>query len=175
VLDLRNVSGEAARQKVSANSNQFPAPGDKMPDGTLFAGISPDSSKPMYTTPADASQTMTFNEAQKGRPSRRVRSPRLARRTEPAAQPPRRDRRIRRHRLRCRRLVLVSALPNTNGTRGEQRFSDGYRRSLICRSLTRPSGVCGDAAKRQRRLAASIFANSRNLANGRSFLPARCI
>jgi Protein of unknown function (DUF1566) len=39
--------------------------GDKMPDGTVFAGISPDTNKPMYTTPADASLTMTFNDAQK--------------------------------------------------------------------------------------------------------------
>ena len=45
--------------------DQAPAPGDKMPDGTLFAGISPDTNKPMYATPADASLTMKFNEAQK--------------------------------------------------------------------------------------------------------------
>jgi hypothetical protein len=37
--------------------------GYKMLDGTVFAGISPDTNKPMYTTPADASLTMTFNEA----------------------------------------------------------------------------------------------------------------
>ena len=36
-----------------------------MPDGTVFAGISPDTYKPMYATPADASLTMTFNDAQK--------------------------------------------------------------------------------------------------------------
>ena len=35
-----------------------------MPDGTVLAGISPDTNKPMYATPADASLTMTFNEAQ---------------------------------------------------------------------------------------------------------------
>src|ERR1039457_5106620 len=39
--------------------------GDKMPDGTVFAGISPDTNKPMYVTPAEASLTMTFNDAQK--------------------------------------------------------------------------------------------------------------
>jgi hypothetical protein len=39
--------------------------GDKMPDGTVFAGISPETNKPMYATPTDASLTMTFNEAQK--------------------------------------------------------------------------------------------------------------
>jgi hypothetical protein len=35
-----------------------------MPDGTVFAGISPDTNKPMYATPTDASLTMKFNEAQ---------------------------------------------------------------------------------------------------------------
>jgi len=64
VLDLRNVTGEAAKPKAPANTNQAPTPGDKMPDGTVFAGISPDTNKPMYTTPADASLTMKFNEAQ---------------------------------------------------------------------------------------------------------------
>jgi len=65
VLDLRNVTGEAAKPNAPANTNQAPAPGDKMPDGTVFAGISPDTNKPMYATPADASLTMTFNDAQK--------------------------------------------------------------------------------------------------------------
>jgi hypothetical protein len=41
-----------------------PKIGDKKPDGTVFAGISPDTNKPMYATPADASLTMKFNEAQ---------------------------------------------------------------------------------------------------------------
>jgi hypothetical protein len=36
-----------------------------MTDGTIYAGISPDTNKPMYATPVDARQTMTFNEAQK--------------------------------------------------------------------------------------------------------------
>jgi hypothetical protein len=38
-------------------------PGDKMPDGTVFAGISPDSGETMYVTPADAPHPMTFNQA----------------------------------------------------------------------------------------------------------------
>ena len=42
-----------------------PKVGDKMPDGTVLAGISPDTNKPMYVTPADASLTMKFKEAQK--------------------------------------------------------------------------------------------------------------
>jgi hypothetical protein len=59
------VTGDAAKPKAPANTNQAPAPGDKMPDGTVFAGISPDTNEPMYAMPADASLTMTFNEAQK--------------------------------------------------------------------------------------------------------------
>jgi hypothetical protein len=34
-----------------------------MPDGTVFAGISPETTKPMYATPADASLAMRFNKA----------------------------------------------------------------------------------------------------------------
>jgi len=40
-----------------------PKVGDKMLDGTVFAGISPDTNKPIYATPVDARLTMTFNEA----------------------------------------------------------------------------------------------------------------
>jgi hypothetical protein len=40
-------------------------PGDKMPDGTIYAEISPETGKPMYAMPADAPLIYTFNEAQK--------------------------------------------------------------------------------------------------------------
>jgi hypothetical protein len=40
-----------------------PAIGTKMPDGTIYAGVSPDTSKPIYTTPKDAPLTCTFKEA----------------------------------------------------------------------------------------------------------------
>jgi hypothetical protein len=63
VLDLRDVTGEPAQPKVSANTNQPSVPGDKMPDGTIYAGISPDTNRPMYATPADAPLTMKFNQA----------------------------------------------------------------------------------------------------------------
>ena len=62
VIDLRTVTGEAA--KSPANTNQSPAPGDKMPDGTIYAGFSPDTGRAMFATPADAPLTMTFNAAQ---------------------------------------------------------------------------------------------------------------
>jgi len=41
-----------------------PSVGTKRWDSTIFAGISPDTNQPMYTTPADApGGTYTFNEA----------------------------------------------------------------------------------------------------------------
>jgi hypothetical protein len=40
-----------------------PQPGDEMPDGIIYAGISPDTMKPMYVLPGDAPRLMTFNEA----------------------------------------------------------------------------------------------------------------
>jgi Protein of unknown function (DUF1566) len=63
VLDLRNVTGEAAKLRAPANTNRAATPGDKMQDGSVFAGISPDTHKPMYATPTDASLTMNFNQA----------------------------------------------------------------------------------------------------------------
>jgi hypothetical protein len=39
--------------------------GYKMPDGTIHAGVSPDTAKKMYAMPTDAPLTFTFKEAQK--------------------------------------------------------------------------------------------------------------
>ena len=39
-------------------------PGTRMPDGTVFAGFSPDSGEAMYTTPNDEPLRYTFREAQ---------------------------------------------------------------------------------------------------------------
>jgi hypothetical protein len=39
--------------------------GTSMPDGTIYAGISPDTGKPMYATPKDAPLTCNFNDAAK--------------------------------------------------------------------------------------------------------------
>lgn len=38
-------------------------PGTRMPDGSIYAGVSPDTGKPMYATPKDAPLTLTFDEA----------------------------------------------------------------------------------------------------------------
>jgi uncharacterized protein DUF1566 len=40
-----------------------PKIGDRMPDGTIYAGVSPDTGKPMYAAPADAPLTMKWKEA----------------------------------------------------------------------------------------------------------------
>lgn len=37
--------------------------GEKMPDGTVYAGDSPDTGRPMYVTPEDAPGTMKWHEA----------------------------------------------------------------------------------------------------------------
>ena len=39
--------------------------GDRMADGTIYAGTSPDTGKAMYTTPLDAKLTYTFSQARK--------------------------------------------------------------------------------------------------------------
>jgi hypothetical protein len=52
-----------AHTESAASGAAAPKPGDRMEDGTLYAGISPDTGKPMYATPADAPLTYTFNQA----------------------------------------------------------------------------------------------------------------
>jgi uncharacterized protein DUF1566 len=48
---------------AAATAGKMPEIGDKMPDGTIYAGVSPDTGKAMYATPADAPLTSTFNQA----------------------------------------------------------------------------------------------------------------
>jgi len=48
---------------MQATANKAPKVGDKMPDGTIYAGISPDTGKPMYALPADAPLTMKWKQA----------------------------------------------------------------------------------------------------------------
>ena len=66
--DSHDFAGEADRSQSATASSNEPAPetltiGAKMPDGTIYAGISPDTNKPMYTTPADAPSLMSFDQA----------------------------------------------------------------------------------------------------------------
>ena len=59
------VQVHPANDHGKPTASTTPQIGDKMEDGTVYAGISPDTNKPMYATPADAPLTYTFNQAQK--------------------------------------------------------------------------------------------------------------
>ena len=64
VSPVANDDGKpAASVEPKPGDNAVPCIGHRMPDGTIYAGISPDTGKPMYATPADAPLTMTFNDA----------------------------------------------------------------------------------------------------------------
>jgi hypothetical protein len=52
--------GTVFTKAAVANDRAAPSPGDTMPDGTIYAGISPDTQKAMYTTPEDAPLTHTW-------------------------------------------------------------------------------------------------------------------
>jgi|SRR5579864_8757417 len=64
----RALSGKEAaaiaRETLASRGIKPPEPGDVMPDGTIFAGLSPDTGKSMYTTPADMPKLMSFTWAQ---------------------------------------------------------------------------------------------------------------
>jgi hypothetical protein len=75
-LSFRSVSEEdlsaMAAQTLHDGGDDCVAPpprepeaGEKMPDGSVFAGISPDSGKPIYAMPQDAPQPMKWDEAMK--------------------------------------------------------------------------------------------------------------
>ena len=54
----------AANDDIKAKIGAPPRVGEKMSDGTVYAGISPDTHEPMYATPEDApGGTYTFNQA----------------------------------------------------------------------------------------------------------------
>jgi hypothetical protein len=57
-------SNENLNASGQVEAEPQPQPGDKMDDGTIYAGISPDTNAPMYTTLKDAPLTMKFNDAQ---------------------------------------------------------------------------------------------------------------
>jgi hypothetical protein len=55
----------APANNSAAKGKTAPEIGDEMADGTVYAGISPDTHKPMYARPRDESVVLTFNEAAK--------------------------------------------------------------------------------------------------------------
>ena len=58
-----HMADDASRVTDRATHASEPPVGAVISDGTIFAGISPNTGKPMYTTPADTPLTYTFNEA----------------------------------------------------------------------------------------------------------------
>jgi hypothetical protein len=57
------VKPAAANDTAIAAAKAALEVGDRMEDGTIFAGISPNTGKQMFALAADASLTMTFNKA----------------------------------------------------------------------------------------------------------------
>jgi hypothetical protein len=62
VFGLGHRKGTTGTAGVAESSAKI---GDTMPDGTVYAGVSPETGKPMYATPKDAPLIYTFNQAQK--------------------------------------------------------------------------------------------------------------
>jgi len=68
--DIDAYTSGAVHLHPAVNDDTKPAakvglkPGDRMADGTVYVGISPDTRKAMYATPADAPLTLSFNQAQ---------------------------------------------------------------------------------------------------------------
>ena len=61
----RDEVATVAEQTLISGGYEPPQPGDTMPDGTKFAGVSPDTRKAMYTTPADAPKLMNLRDAER--------------------------------------------------------------------------------------------------------------
>jgi hypothetical protein len=57
------VEWRAANDTAAKPTTGFHEVGDEMDDGTIYAGISPDTHQPMYATPLDEVGTFTFNQA----------------------------------------------------------------------------------------------------------------
>jgi hypothetical protein len=53
----------AGLSMITGKPSFIEAAGGRMPDGTIYAGISPDTGKPLYTTAADAPEVYTWDAA----------------------------------------------------------------------------------------------------------------
>ena len=60
---LNSETRDPAPNAATAASAEALKIGAKMPDGSIFAGVSPDTGRAMYATPKDAPLTCTFNQA----------------------------------------------------------------------------------------------------------------
>jgi Protein of unknown function (DUF1566) len=59
----REEIAAVAENTLTSRGVKAPEPGDTMPDGTIFVGISPDTRKSMYAAASDAPKRMTFAQA----------------------------------------------------------------------------------------------------------------
>lgn len=50
-------------QEFGRYPSQDPKPGTVMPDGTIYAGVSPNTRQPIFTTPLDAATPMSWSQA----------------------------------------------------------------------------------------------------------------
>jgi hypothetical protein len=64
LLREKEAAAKAQAAREQQEREDQPRIGYRMSDGTIYAGMSPDTGKRMYAMPADASLTMTFDEAQ---------------------------------------------------------------------------------------------------------------
>ncbi len=64
-LLAQHREGIAATQAAAEAAKAPPAPGSRMKDGTIYAGLSPDTNEAMYAQPADEPMMMNFNAAAK--------------------------------------------------------------------------------------------------------------
>lgn len=64
VVDTKGaVASLPANDAGGTKERAPPQVGQRMPDGSIYAGISPDTGKPFFAAPADAPLTYTFNQA----------------------------------------------------------------------------------------------------------------
>ena len=63
VYPAANDSAPQAAPSPAPAANAGPQVGDKQADGTVFAGLSPDTSKPMYARPGDEPNTYKWKKA----------------------------------------------------------------------------------------------------------------
>jgi hypothetical protein len=63
LFDAARRGDEATIRKLLEAEAPGPKIGDRMPDGTIYAGISPDSGKAIYAAAADGALIMTFEKA----------------------------------------------------------------------------------------------------------------
>ena len=62
-MNAMTANNREVKASIPASAG-FLIVGQKMDDGSIFAGISPDTGRNMFVTPADAPLVYTFNQAQ---------------------------------------------------------------------------------------------------------------